>query len=136
MVTERYYTICTLYTTRTWVRGNSWHSGKIYCFDKFNRSKWTRWLCQNIEHHTDAVTMSARSHMLKQWMLDPPESNMVPNYRFSVVSQYEDALSRQTGEAMRIMSTNNKILNSKCEYLSNYLSRISVQETDLGQKQD
>ena len=39
MVTERYYTICTLYTTRTWVRGNSWHSGKIYCFDKFSLSK-------------------------------------------------------------------------------------------------
>ena len=74
--------------------------------------------------------MSKKSHMVKHWMLTHPDSDTIPAFRFTIIAQYRDALSRLIGEAIKIMRTKDYILNSKCEYLNNCLSRISVQETD------
>jgi hypothetical protein len=47
---------------------------------------------------------------------------------FSITSRYKDCLSRQIGEALRINYTKDIILNSKGEYLSNSISRLSIEE--------
>ena len=47
---------------------------------------------------------------------------------FSITSRYRDCLSRQIGEALRINYSKDIILNSKGEYLSNTISRLSIEE--------
>ena len=50
---------------------------------------------RSIEHHNDAKTMSKKSHMVKHWMLTHPDSDTIPAFRFTIIAQYRDALSRQ-----------------------------------------
>ena len=45
-----------------------------------------------------------------------------------IVQQYRDCLSRQVGEAMHILFSKYKLLNSKNEYVQNCISRITVSE--------
>lgn len=47
---------------------------------------------------------------------------------FSLTSRYRDCLSRQIAEALRINYSKDIILNSKGEYLSNTISRLSIEE--------
>ena len=47
---------------------------------------------------------------------------------FSITSRYKDCLSRQIGEALRINYSKDVILNSKGEYMSNTISRLSLEE--------
>ena len=52
-------------------------------------------------------------------MTNHKELNEIPLYRFSILAQYKDALSRQVGEAMRILISKDNLLNSKSEYVNN-----------------
>ena len=47
---------------------------------------------------------------------------------FKITAMYKDCLSRQIGEALRINYSKDRILNSKGEYLSNCISRLTVEE--------
>ena len=47
---------------------------------------------------------------------------------FSISARYRDCLSRQIGEALRINFSKDILLNSKSEYNTNSLTRISIQE--------
>ena len=47
---------------------------------------------------------------------------------FSITAQYRYCLSRQIGEALRINYTKDNILNSKLEYMSNSVSRLTIDE--------
>ena len=80
------------------------------------------------EHLHDAKTMSSKSHIFKHWMLSHPGMNTLPAFRFRIVAQYRDCLSRQVGEAIKILYSQDHLLNSKSEYLNNCLTRISVPE--------
>ena len=52
-----------------------------------------------------------------------------------IVSMYKDALSRQVGEAMRIYFSTDVLLNSKSEYLTNCVSRLTISETEWEKKE-
>jgi hypothetical protein len=47
---------------------------------------------------------------------------------FSITAMHKDCLSRQIGEALRINYSKDVILNSKGEYLSNTISRLTIEE--------
>ena len=86
------------------------------------------------EHLNDAVEFGPGSHMVKHWMSDHPDSKNCPEFSFSILGVYQDCLSRQVAEALKILYTNDKILNSKNEYMSNCLARICVEEDRFERK--
>ena len=79
------------------------------------------------EHVQDAKSFSAKSHIVKHWMMAHPSLNSPPKVAFSISGRYRDCLSRQVGEALRINMSKDNLLNSKGEYGSNSISRLSVQ---------
>ena len=81
-----------------------------------------------VEHVNDAVDFNPKSHIVKHWMLSHPEMNSPPKMSFKATSMYRDCLSRQIGEALRIHHSRDTLLNSKSEYLSNCITRITVEE--------
>ena len=54
------------------------------------------------EHEADRVGELEESHQIKHWVLDHPELDAPPKFRFKVVSSFSDALTRQLSEAVRI----------------------------------
>ena len=86
------------------------------------------------EHVKDADTFSQKSHVIKHWMKDHRDENTKPPFAYKVIKKYKDCLSRQVGEAIKIQQTKDNILNSKCEYLSNNISRLTVMEDDWERK--
>ena len=87
-----------------------------------------------MEHFLDAGSFSKKLHMVKHWMSKHPENNILPPFRFKIVQQYRDCLSRQIGEAMRIFYSKDSLLNSKNEYLQNCISRITINEESWERK--
>ena len=63
-------------------------------------------------------------------MLNHPEKDSCPVFRFRILCQYKDCLSRQVGEAIKILYSRDNLLNSKSEYISNCLTRLTVPEED------
>ena len=51
-----------------------------------------------------------------------------PVMDFSITAKYRDCLSRQIGEALRIHYSKDVILNSKSEYMSNTISRLTIEK--------
>ena len=80
------------------------------------------------EHREDAVKFREKSHIVKHWMTDHPEENKAPPFTFKVMKIYKDCLSRQVGEAIAILLSKDHLLNSKNEYLTNCIHRITVDE--------
>ena len=83
---------------------------------------------RSIEHMRDAESFSAKSHIVKHWMKTYANLPTPPQMIFSITSRYRDCLSRQIAEALRINYSKDIILNSKGEYLSNTISRLSIEE--------
>ena len=69
--------------------------------------------------------------MVKHWMTSHPEFGERPLFKFAVIGRYKDCLSRQVAEAIRILTTKDRILNSKNEYLDNCIPRITIDESKL-----
>jgi hypothetical protein len=86
------------------------------------------------EHEKDADTFSQKSHVIKHWMTDHRDEKIKPPFAYKIIRRYKDCLSRQVGEAIKIQHTGDNILNSKCEYLSNNISRLTVMEDDWERK--
>ena len=76
----------------------------------------------------DAHAFSAKSHIVKHWMTKHPSLPTPPRMDFSITARFRDCLSRQIGEALRISGSRDSLLNSKAEYLSNSVSRLTVKE--------
>ena len=76
----------------------------------------------------DAKRFSPKYHIIKHWMTSHAELSSPPVMEFSKTSRYKDCLSRQIGEALRINYSKDVILNSKGEYMSNTISRLSIEE--------
>ena len=68
-------------------------------------------------------------------MLDHADLVHMPEFRFTIHSQHRDALSRQVGEAIAIMHSRDALLNSKSEYMTNCLTRVTVDERDWDKRQ-
>ena len=87
------------------------------------------------EHERDAEGFSKKSHLVKHWMECHPEETKQPPFRFRIVRQYRDCMSRQIGEAIEIQRSGDELLNSKCEYLQNCITRITVNEETWERKE-
>ena len=83
---------------------------------------------RSLEHFNDAKAFSKKSHMVKHWMISHGDMETLPPFRIRILRQYQDCLSRQVGEAIQILLSNDHLLNSKNEYVQNCISRITVQE--------
>ena len=81
-----------------------------------------------VEHVRDAESFSAKSHIVKHWMNAHENLPSPPKMEFSITAKYGDCLSRQIGEALRIHYSKDVILNSKSEYMSNTISRLTIEE--------
>jgi hypothetical protein len=60
--------------------------------------------------------------------------NQPPPFRFRVFRTFKDCLTRQLSEAININRSHDNLLNSKNEYFTNCITRISVQEGALERK--
>ena len=54
---------------------------------------------------------------------------------FSIEARFKDCLSRQIGEALKMNFSKDVLLNSKGEYLSNTVSRLTIQK-DAGERRE
>ena len=90
---------------------------------------------RSTEHVNDAQNLTSKSHIIKHWMIKHPDLPARPPFRFTITTKYRDALSRQVGEAMRIMMSSDDLLNSKSEYVRNCLTRITITEKDWEKKE-
>ena len=80
------------------------------------------------EHMKDARKFTEKSHIIKHWMNTHPELENQPAFKFRILKVHKDCLSRQLGEAVTIWLSKDSLLNSKNEYLSNCITRITVNE--------
>jgi hypothetical protein len=68
------------------------------------------------EHQRDRDAKEEDSHQVKHWMLDHPDLASPPKFKFSIISTFQDPLTRQLAESVRIEKGGENILNSKSEY--------------------
>ena len=68
------------------------------------------------EHHHDAGFLKEDSHMVKHWQEHHRNQEGVPKFHFKVIGSFQDALTRQVSEAVRIDLRGGGVLNSKSEY--------------------
>ena len=85
------------------------------------------------EHLRDAVNLERESHMTKHWFLDHPNEVKRPRFKFQVVGQYRDCLTRQVKEAVRLSNRPGN-LNSKGEFGGCYIPRLTIEKTDYETK--
>ena len=88
-----------------------------------------------LEHQRDANSFCPKSHIIKHWMISHPEQKSFPPMTFRATTLYKDCLSRQIGEALRILYSKDRILNSKSEYLHNTISRLTIEEDTWERKE-
>ena len=81
------------------------------------------------EHVEDAKSFKEGSHIVKHWLSSHEEEKEQPEFVFRNISSYKDCLSRQIAEAILINYSKDSLLNSKNEYNSNCLARVTVEET-------
>ena len=80
------------------------------------------------EHVNDANSVNAKSHIVKHWLETHHELNEPPRFRFQVKRCFKDCLTGQLSEASAINRSRDILLNSKNEYVTNCITRITVQE--------
>ena len=54
------------------------------------------------EHEKDRNDEQEDSHQMKHWVLDHPELEAHPRFKFKIVSSFSDPLTSQISEAVRI----------------------------------
>ena len=68
------------------------------------------------EHEADKKKTSEDSHQIKHWLTDHTDLLAPPKFRFTIIRSFQDPLSRQLSEAVRIDLRGENILNSRTEY--------------------
>jgi hypothetical protein len=79
------------------------------------------------EHFKDAADFSEGSHIIKHWLTSHEEEEKCPDFKFRIVG-------RQVSEAVMIHYSKDILLNSKNEYNSNCLTRLTVDENKFEKK--
>ena len=82
------------------------------------------------EHVKDAQSQKEESHMVKHWLTDHPQEVNLPPFKFKVVASFQDALSRQVAESVRIDMRGGLVLNSKTEYSRCRLPRLTIDRSE------
>ena len=80
------------------------------------------------EHVEDAVKFRSGSHIVKHWMEEHKDLGEMPPWRYRTIQSFKDCLTRQLTEAIAISLSNDSLLNGKCDYLTNCISRVTVDE--------
>ena len=78
------------------------------------------------EHTADRVGFQEDSHQIKHWLSSHEELLASPEFKFRIVSTFQDPLSRQLSEAVRIDRRGSQILNSKFEYSRCRVPRLRI----------
>lgn len=78
------------------------------------------------EHEADKNRKAEESHQVKHWLTSHEELLAPPKFKFNVVRTFQDPLTRQLSEAVRIELRGDEILNSKAEYSRWWVSRLRV----------
>jgi hypothetical protein len=65
------------------------------------------------EHEADKAKTSEDSHQIKHWLTHHADLLAPPKFRFKIIQSFQDPLSRQLSEAVRIDLRGEGILNSK-----------------------
>ena len=68
------------------------------------------------EHQKDREYGEDDSHQVKHWVLDHPEMSSPQKFKFTIVASFQDPLTRQIAESVRIKRGVENILNSRSEY--------------------
>ena len=82
------------------------------------------------EHQADATSRKEDSHILKHWLTSHPEQSNPPDFRIEVVGSFQDALTRQVAEAVRIELRGENVLNSKSEYTRCRIPRLVIDQVE------
>ena len=78
------------------------------------------------EHVADRVAHKEDSHQIKHWILDHGDLQEPPVFKFRMVRSFQDPMSRQLAEAVRIELRGDGILNSKSEFNRSRVPRLRV----------
>ena len=87
------------------------------------------------EHMKNASVLDRESHIVKHWFLSHPEDKEPPGFKFRVVGQYKDCLSRQVKEAVRIQNRPGN-LNSKGEFGGGRIPRLTIEKDEFEKKRE
>ena len=82
------------------------------------------------EHHRDAQGQKEDSHIFKHWKTSHPELPEAPKFTIKVVASFQDAMSRQLSEAVRIDLRGSNIINSKSEYSRCRVPRLRIDKEE------
>ena len=82
------------------------------------------------EHQADRIAKNEDSHMVKHWLSSHRELNSPPKFRVEVVGSYQDAMTRQIAEAVRIDLRGEDVLNSKSEYSRCKIPLLVIDQDD------
>ena len=86
------------------------------------------------EHVEDARKFRVGSHIVKHWMEEHPKMTTMPPWSFKTLRSFKDCLTRQLTEAVAISLSSDSLLNGKCDYLANCISRVTVDEDEYDKK--
>ena len=81
------------------------------------------------EHEADRMKKSEDSHQINHWLSEHQDLLESPKFRFKIIQTFQDPLSRQLAEAVRLDLRGENILNSRSEYSRCKVPRLIV---DLG----
>ena len=82
------------------------------------------------EHRGDMLARKDDSHVIKHWLSSHQELNSPPKFRIKVIGKYQDAMTRQIAEAVRIDLRGENVLNSKSEYSRCRIPRLVIDQEE------
>ena len=87
------------------------------------------------EHIADARSRNEDSHMVKHWAASHPEMETAPKFKLKIIASFQDALTRQISESVRIDMRGGRvgILNSKTEYSRCRFPRLVIDREEWKQ---
>ena len=68
------------------------------------------------EHVRDRDGREEDSHQVKHWLIDHGDLASPPPFKFKILASFQDPLTRQIAESVRIEGAGEGILNSRSEY--------------------
>ena len=88
------------------------------------------------EHQADRENRTEDSHQIKHWLLDHQELLAPPKFNFKIIKSFQDPLSRQLSEAVRIELRGETILNSKSEFNRCKVPRLKINMEEWKSKKE
>ena len=78
------------------------------------------------EHVAGRVIQDEDNHQIKHWLSSHEDLLAPPEFKFTIIKTFQDPLTRQLSEAVRIERRGEEILNSKSEFSRCRVPRLRV----------